>query len=256
VSPRSSSIAKRWAHEYPGQHDLPEHVSDKKKKREKAAFFSTFLTLFKGAAYQLQTGLGKGLPARAALRPAGPPQGSGMALPKANPLTMVGTHQNAHQQPGAPTAPGQLQNPSQNPSLQPTNTPAGSMDIQSLLARHANQLLNTPANKGQTMPPKNASALPSPLQALCGLTSGNQGNQPTNSAGTLLEKAASAVRQVLEKCAFLKQALPYQQQPHGFRPMGGQGSPQRGQYRYLLGHPQPRRSLDVGAQDWLKKKVD
>jgi hypothetical protein len=216
------SIARRWAHEYPGQHDLPEHVDDKKKKHKKAAFFSSFLTLCKGAAYNVQTGLGAPMPAMPALRPAapppaGPPQGSGMALPKANPLTMVGTHQNAHQQPGAPVAPGQLQNRPQNPSLQPTNTPAGSMDIQSMLAAHARQLLNTPANKGQAMP-KIAVALP---QVLYRLTSANRADRATNSAGTLLAKAASAAREVLEKCAQLKKVAyprqPYQSQRYGFR---------------------------------------
>jgi hypothetical protein len=45
-------IAKRWSHEFPGQHDLPMHVKDKKKKKKKkrkkmAKLAACFAPLFK-----------------------------------------------------------------------------------------------------------------------------------------------------------------------------------------------------------------
>jgi len=246
-------------------------VGDKKKKSKKAASFSTFLTLVKGAAYNVSTGPGTTALAMPALRPAGTP--NRMALPAANSL-LPPEHKDVQKQVQQPMAPT-LQNRPQNPSLQPTIPPAGSRDIQVMLAQYANQLLNPALNKGQAMPQKNATALPTQLQALCRLTSDSREGSAGNSAGTLLDSAASAAQQVLEKCAQLrKQALPYQQQRYGFRPMqpnqGDYGDPgmsvgsqPQGQNRYPMPAPgggqhfqQPRRRTWEEARDQHERDLE
>jgi len=225
----AKGTALRWAHHTPNSKALPEHGGDKKQKRQKAASFSSFLALVKGAAYQVQTGLGQGLPAMPALRPAGPPQGPGAALPKANPLTRVGTNQNAHQQPGAPLPQNQPQNPVPPPTgWQPSVAAqaANPNDITGMLLRHAEALLN----KGQSMPQKRASSLPSKLQVLEQTSSGKPTSGATNSARTLLDSAQGSAQLVLEKCAQIKKAWPYYRgyrPPRGYHPMAFQGYPQQ-----------------------------
>jgi hypothetical protein len=192
-------IAERWAHEYPGQHDLPYH---KKKKHKKAAHFLTHF--LKPAAYQVGTGMGASLPAMPALRPAA--SAAGPAMPQANALIppgQPGSNQDVHTQ---AQQPAQGQPPGWQPSAAAQAAPAH--DIPSMILRQAEALLNP-------QQPKQA-------------THSQEQNMGPNSAQTSPPAGTVTAVDVLEKCAYLlKQAYPFRPF-RGYRPMPFQGYPGMG----------------------------
>ena len=211
----AKGTARRWAHPTPDSKALPEHVSDKKKRKEKKAAFAPFLTLSKRAT-RTPNNLGR-LEPLPALGPAGPPQGQVSSLPAANPLTTRGSNQNTHQQPQAQLAP-------QPTGWQPrvAAQAADPNTIPGMLLRHSESLLN----RGQSMP-KRASSLPANLQRLLS-TNGTDDQRAT--AQEMPSKCASQARLVLEKCAQIKQAwgrYGYYHPWGGYYPPQGYGYPNR-----------------------------
>jgi hypothetical protein len=125
--------------------------------RETGEVLRGFFAPAQGGCVQRADGHGTS-PAGSAGPASGRPSPGSVSLPPANPLTRVGTHQNAHQQPGAPVP--QNQQP-QNPVAPPTGwqpsvaaQAANPNDINGMLLRHAEALLN----KGQTMPKRQHTA--------------------------------------------------------------------------------------------------
>jgi hypothetical protein len=216
-------IAERWAHEYPGQHDLPYH---KKKKHKKAAHFLTHF--LKPAAYQVATGMGASLPAMPALRPAA--SAAGPSMPQANALIppgQPGSNQDVHTQAQQP-AQGQAQG--WQPSVAAQAAPAH--DIPSMILRQAEALLNP-------QQPKQA-------------THSQEQNMSPNSAQTSPTPGTVTAVDVLEKCAYLlKQAYPfrpfrpfrgYQPMPYGYGYPGmGYGYPGMGLGMPGMGQQPPTR---------------